>query len=101
MYLVQVLLPLRDNEDRPFHKSLFESVDADLMATFGGITAFSRSPAKGKWLNSDQEQRDDVIVIEVMADSLDRAWWKSFRGRLEDEMAQSEIVVRALLIDRL
>jgi hypothetical protein len=93
MYLIQVLLPLRDNQDRLFPKSLFKSIDSELVATFGGVTAFSRSPGKGKWSNSDREQ--------LMAGSLDREWWKAFRNRLEVEMSQSEIVVRALLIDRL
>ena len=65
MYLIQVLLPLRDNHGHPFPKSLFKSVDADLVARFGGVTAFSRAPAKGKWLNRDEEQRDDVVGVVI------------------------------------
>lgn len=101
MYLIQVLLPLQDNDGHLYDQNFFKSVDANLVVTFGGVTAYSRAPAKGKWLSSDREQHDDVVVIEVMAESLDRAWWQSFRERLEGEMGQAEIVVRALSMDRL
>jgi hypothetical protein len=36
-----------------------------------------------------------------MADNLDRQWWNALKMRLEKEMCQSEIVVRALPIERL
>jgi hypothetical protein len=101
VYLIQVLLPLRDNQGHAFPEHLFRSIDANLVTQFGGVTAFSRSPGKGKWRSSDQELRDDVIVIEVMAKTMDRKWWKIFREGLEAEMCQSEIVVRAHAIVRL
>jgi hypothetical protein len=45
--------------------------------------------------------RDDIIVIEVMTDALDRGWWQHFRERLEDTFEQDEIVIRAAAIERL
>jgi hypothetical protein len=101
MHLVQILLPLRDNAGRSYDEQLFKSINVALVAKFGGLTAFTRSPAKGTWVNAEQEQRDDVFVVEVMAENLDKGWWQSFRERLETQMDQAEIVVRTHAIDRL
>ena len=101
MHLIQLLLPLRDNAGQPYKDELFQSINASLVERFGGVTAFSRVPAKGTWVNADREERDDVIVVEVMAGDLDRAWWQAFRERLESVMGQAEIVVRCHLIERL
>jgi hypothetical protein len=101
MHLIQLLLPLRTNAGLPYEDHLFRSINASLVETFGGVTAFSRAPAKGTWINADREEMDDVIVVEVMADNLDRVWWRSFRERLEAQMGQTEIVVRSHSIDRL
>jgi len=101
MHLIQILLPVRDNAGRPYEEGLFRSINATLVETFGGVTAFSRVPAKGTWKNVGREERDDVIVVEVMAETLDRVWWRSFREKLEAETGQAEIVVRTYAIERL
>jgi hypothetical protein len=41
MYLIQLLLPLYDNEKRPFTRLDFDSVRKDLTERFGGVTAFA------------------------------------------------------------
>ena len=102
MHLVQLLLPLRDNAGRAFPASAFEPVRAELTERFGGLTAYSRAPAEGLWEGADDGRaRDDIVVYEVMADALDRAWWRAFRAELERRFAQDEIVVRAHAIERL
>jgi hypothetical protein len=101
MHLIQMLLPLRDNAGRPYEDALFHTINASLVERFGGVTAFSRVPAKGTWLNADHVEKDDVIVVEVMTETLDRSWWTSFRRRLEGEMGQTEIVIRSHAIERL
>jgi hypothetical protein len=100
MHLIQPLLPLRDNAGHPYEDQLFQSINLSLVDAFGGVTAFSRSPAKGTWTNADHEERDDVVVVEVMAEALDRGWWQAFRERLQTDMCQAEIVVRTHLIER-
>jgi hypothetical protein len=101
MHLVQILIPLRDNAGHSYDQALFKTINAALVEAFGGVTAFSRSPAKGTWVNADHEERDDVMVVEVMVQTLDKAWWQSFRRQLEGQMGQTEIVVRAHAIDRI
>lgn len=83
--------------------SLYVSVRDELTERFGGLTAYTRAPAQGLWSDGDDgpPERDDIVVYEVMVQSLDRGWWKSFRDVLERRFAQEELVVRALPIERL
>ena len=97
MHLVQLFLPLRDNGGAAFDRALFDEVRATLAERFGGSTAFVRSPASGLWEDDDGElERDDVVLLEVMADTLDRAWWHDYRRTLEQRFRQEAILVRAL-----
>jgi hypothetical protein len=96
MYLIQFLLPLYDNERRPFPRADFERVRAELTERFGGVTAFLQSPATGAWKNEGETTQEPVVLLEVMADTLDRGWWKGYRAELERRFRQEAIVVRAL-----
>ena len=101
MHLVQILLPVRDNDGRPFNTHAFEDVAWQLSKKFGGITAYSRAPAEGRWETTGTTQHDDVVVFEVMADALDRAWWRDFRGELEATFRQTRVIVRTHAIELL
>jgi hypothetical protein len=101
MHLVELLLPLRDRDGAPFPAAQFERLTRELTEAFGGVTAFTRSPAKGRWKDGGKTESDDIIVIEVMAEGIDRAWWAELRQRLERMFRQDEIVIRAQTIERL
>jgi hypothetical protein len=101
MHLVQIILPLYDNAGQPFDAQLFREVRRVLLDRFGGVTAFTRAPAQGLWQDGAGVQRDDVLLYEVMAESLDRDWWAAYRAELEAKFRQQELVVRAHLIERL
>ncbi|MDP9347651.1 MAG: hypothetical protein M3P24_00675 [Gemmatimonadota bacterium] len=102
MYLVQILLPLYDNQKRPLDRGLFERVRGELTERFGGVTAHLRSPAVGAWKEPDGDvARDDVVTYEVMAEALDRPWWGRYREELEARFRQEEVLVRALAVERL
>ena len=49
----------------------------ELVARLGGVTAFSRIPAEGVWSDQGRKVRDEVILVEVMVETLDRAWWNN------------------------
>jgi hypothetical protein len=54
------------------------------------------------WQESEgPPKRDDIIVYEVMTETLDREWWAAFRRALEQRFAQEELVVRSQVIERL
>jgi hypothetical protein len=101
MKLVQILLPVADNSGRPFDRSIFDALERSLTDRFGGVTAYARSPARGRWRDGDETQQDDVIVVEVMTDSLDRDWWRKFRADLERRLSQKTILVRVQEVEAL
>ena len=101
MHLVQLLLPLYDNAGAALPRELFETVRGELVERFGGLTAYTRAPAKGLWQDGTEVEKDDVVVYEVMADELEPAWWSGYRATLEQRFAQDEVVIRAIESRRL
>lgn len=94
-YLIQILLPLSDNQGRPFAKAEYVRVREKLTRPFGGLTAFTRSPAKGFWQEGSCTSHDDIVVFEVMAEVRDPVWWAKYRQELETSFRQDSVVVRA------
>lgn len=97
MYLVQILLPLYDNEGHPFEPGEYVRLRSELADRFGGVTAYTRAPARGVWKDdSGETTRDDIVIFEVMTEDLDDAWWRAFREELEARFRQESVIVRAL-----
>ena len=96
-YLVQIILPLYGASGEPFGRAAFGAVRRELTDKFGGTTAYTRAPAEGSWEDPDgRVHHDDVIVVEVMTESLDRAWWKRYAADLARRFEQEALVVRAM-----
>jgi hypothetical protein len=95
-HVVQLLLPLYDNAGAALPHALFATVRQELVERFGGLTAYTRAPAKGLWQEDGGDTvRDDIVVYEVMVDALDEPWWQRYRADLEQRFAQQSLVVRA------
>jgi hypothetical protein len=98
MYLVQILLPVYDNEGHHFEPDDYVDLRAELAERFGGVTTYMRAPARGVWKDDAGETtRDDIVIFEVMIDDLDHEWWGGFRKELERRFRQESVIVRALL----
>ena len=96
MHLIQVLLPLYDNDGRPLPKDLYRAVAAELTERFGGLTAHTRAPAEGLWKEgSSGTSKDEIVIYEVMAEELDEGWWQQYRRSLEARFRQERVIVRA------
>src|SRR5688572_5209113 len=96
MHLIEIFLPLRDNDGRRLDPALFARVRAEMVDRFGGLTAFTRAPAEGLWETEEgKSSRDEIVIFEVMAEALDRGWWHAYRETLERQFGQEEIVIRA------
>ena len=61
----------------------FEKLLEELSDKFDGATSFLRSPGQGLWQAGAGTEKDNVAVVEVMAEGLDRAFWRFLRERLE------------------
>jgi len=101
MYLVEILLPLSDNNGRAFDPKKLAAVREKFTAQFGGVTAFTRVPAHGSSDASGKIVHDDIVVFEVMVATLDQGWWSDYRRTLERDFSQDEVVIRASGIERL
>ena len=101
MHIIEILLPLYDNAGERFGAEPFARVKEELVDHFGGLTAFTRSPAEGVWDEGGERSRDEIVVFEVMADWLDRGWWRTYRAQLEERFRQETIVVRAREVELL
>ena len=102
MHVIEIFLPLARNDGTPQPRQLFAQLRRELVERFGGLTAYSRSPAEGLWESEDgRVERDAVVIFEVVAVALDRGWWAELRTRLEREFAQEEVLIRAAAAERL
>lgn len=95
--LVQILLPLRDNEGHPFAGAVHGITRRELLDRFGGVTAYQRAPAQGLWKSEDGEvAQDEVVIFEVMVEEVEREWWRRYRATLQARFRQDVIVIRAI-----
>lgn len=100
-YLVQILLPKLTGNGKPLEQEWFDSLFKELTDRFGGATSFLRAPGEGLWQSGTEVEQDNIAIIEIMTGDLDTAYWASLRGRLESDLSQQEIVIRAERIMRL
>ena len=102
MHLIQLLLPIHHRDGRAVGAEQFVRVRDELTDRFGGVTAYTRSPATGLWKGGgDEVERDQVVMVEVVVEVFDRDWWARYRESLEDRFGQEEVHARALAIERI
>ena len=95
MHLVQILLPLFDNDGEAYGEELFSRIRSELAERFGGLTAFTSAPAQGLWKSEGKTTHDEIVVFEVMTADIDAEWWRHYRKALEKAFRQDTIVIRA------
>lgn len=100
MHLVQLFIPATPRASIDF-EDFVASVQREMTERFGGATAYLSSPAKGLWSKDRNIEEDEIVVIEVMTDDLDRNWWHQYRRKLEHMLNQDELLVRALPVEKL
>ncbi len=98
MVLIQLLLPTKASGLRDAMAALTDT-RRELAEKFEGLTAYTRSPAKGVWTAPDgHTEHDDVVMVEVVTDTFDRSWWRAYAATLAVRFRQTSIHVRALPI---
>ena len=101
MVLIQLLLPTSGSAGVDRLAPLAET-RRELAARFSGLTAYLRSPAQGLWTAPDgRTEQDDVVMVEVVTDTFDRVWWRTYAATLAERFGQESIHVRAVPVDML
>lgn len=102
MHLIQLLLPLFDNDGNAFPPEMYQQIRDELTEKFDGLTAYNRAPAEGVWKSGSQKMsRDEIVIFEIMADELDATWWGNYRTTLEKNFRQEHLIIRAETIQLL
>jgi hypothetical protein len=102
MVLIQLLLPATPPDNNADGPSAINETARELRNTFGGLTAYTRAPAKGWWTSPDgHTEQDQVVMIEVVTERFDRTWWREYSSTLARRFGQEAIHVRALPIQML
>jgi hypothetical protein len=99
MVLIQLLLPAPNTAGSDAMTRLAET-RRELADKFTGVTAYVRSPAKGLWMAPDgHTEADDVVMVEVVTETFDRRWWRTYAAKLAQRFHQDTIHVRALPVE--
>ena len=101
MYLIQILLPLYDNDGKLFSSNYYDHIKQELTEVFGGITMHTRAPAKGLWKDEDKTIRDEIVIFEITTAEINENYWKAYKLNLEKTFLQEEIVIRAINFEML
>jgi hypothetical protein len=101
-HLIQILLPIHRRDGTAVPAEMFARVRRDLTERFGGVTAYSRSPATGLWKHDgDAIEHDDVIMVEVVVETFDRDWWTGYREQLETRFGQEAMHARVIAMEQI
>jgi hypothetical protein len=94
-----LFLPTNYNDGRRIPRKLFGSLEAQLLARFGGVTSQRTAfPLRGIWQGQTRVYIDSVIVVTIFDFRPRRS--DRFFGNLKDELleefAQDEILITEL-----
>lgn len=94
--LIQLFLPLADNQGKLFPPAYFNAVKQQLTQKFSGLSVYENSPVNGSWKDKAEVKKDSLLVYEVMSDEIDAAFWEKYKTRLQKQFKQESIVIRCL-----
>lgn len=98
--LVEIFLPLHDGNGEVFPEKLYSELRRELTARFGGLTEYSRNPAKGLWKPDEgKAQQDELLVFEVMCAEINNQFWDKLKLRLLKIFKQDSLVIRCSQIE--
>ncbi len=102
MKLVQVFLPLYDNNKQVFSRSVYDELGNILKEEFGGVSLYRNASIEGLWKDeTGKTNYDELIIAEIMTEEINKVWWNRFRQRLEQIFMQQEILIRYLVFEKL
>lgn len=98
--LVEIFLPLYDGNGEVFPEKSYAELREELTAKFGGLTEYSRYPARGYWKPDEGKARkDELMVFEVMCTEIETEFWNNLKLRLLKIFKQDTIIIRCSKIE--
>jgi hypothetical protein len=86
---------VKDNDGHCFPPHIWENLKNTLVDKFGGVTAYTRSPAEGIWSPSPTERsRDQIFTVEVIVRDFDTEWWQILRRDMQNILRQDQLLFR-------
>jgi len=94
-YRFELLVPLADNEGRPFPWSKIERVGDSLIRRFGGCRCQPLAPHLGLWKHDGVIYREGLLLFTVDTPRSDESldWMLDYQQRLKRQFHQLEIYV--------
>lgn len=91
---MRILVPLIAGDGEKLEKDWFNALLQELTDRFGGATSFIRSPGQGHW--DSGKEKGQYRFDRGHDRGPRRRYWDELKTRLEKELSQSEIMIRAL-----
>jgi len=100
--LIQLLLPLQDENGEVFPAARYAKVHKQLIEKFGGLTLYQRNPAEGYWKNgSSKTIKEPMLVHEVLSGAIEEDFWKQLKSSLMKEFRQQDIQITCSRISKI
>jgi hypothetical protein len=92
-YGFELLVPLADNQGRPFPVSKIECVSPALLERFGGCRSQPLAPHLGLWSHRGIVDREGLLLFTVDVPRSDESldWMAAYKERLKRQFNQVEI----------
>ena len=93
MKLIELFIPLYDNEGEKFSDEHFENLKSELTDAFGGVTIYKKT--SGYWKEPERPvKKDEILIYEIMAEQIKKAYWQALKRRLLILFRQKDLVFR-------
>jgi hypothetical protein len=101
MVLIQLLLPTNAAAAADGLAPL-AATRRELAKAIQGPHGVCAIPCEGSWTAPDgHTEEDDIVMVEIVTEIFDRAWWRTYAATLAARFDQERIHVRAVPVDML
>jgi len=94
-YLIQILRPRKTGAGKRLAQQWFDGLLKEMTDRFGGATSFVQVARRRAVARRKRNRARQHRCRRDKAAKLSRDYWRSLRERLERELSQEEIVIRA------
>ena len=99
MHFIQLIPPVKRNNGDPIEDTVYHHNKKGSRRAFRWSYRIHAGTC-GRYL-ANRGRPNERRRLEVMAEALDKQWWRDFRKTLEEALCQEELVIRAQRIENL